>query len=300
MPLNEIEQHPYLQYFRSFHNENVDWSKYESIIIGSFPVYQITETVYPNHEARQVNPNLFMPFFYGSQTNNFWPLLAKTLSSDDPRLAQTGEMRKQNAINILENYNILLTDIIFRTNRFQNIPADPYSPFDSSLLNRNAENEVLIRFSLNTELIDWLSLAANVNSIYFTAQGVDNKTPGGWFNQLLSSANVNFTTFNQNASAVNYQIILNGQQRIFKVFYLPTPSSSRSLAFTDKRRHQMFGNYLASHCPELYKALQNRDFKSNPHQRTALKQHRKSFLKLCWNQFVIHKNVHFNGARNSY
>ena len=52
MPLDEIEQHPYLNYFINFHQgeQNVPWEKYTRMFVGSFPVFEITKTVYPQHK----------------------------------------------------------------------------------------------------------------------------------------------------------------------------------------------------------------------------------------------------------
>ncbi|MGF7039110.1 hypothetical protein [Mucilaginibacter lappiensis] len=295
MPLNEIEQHPFLKYFLEHHNGNVPWEKYTKMIIGSFPVYNITETVYPFNEQRHLIQDESMPFFYGSPTNRFWSSLAEVFGVDDKQL--TPIQRKKWAIDLIEDKNILLTDIIFRTNRFDNSASGPYSPNDSALFNRSAQQNVIEQFSLNADMLEWLKLATNISCIYFTAQGTKGKTPGGWFDSLLSNSNIQYEEFHRQDNAVKYRISLNGQVRVIKLFFLPTPSSSRSLAFTKSTRHNMFSNYLESHHQEFYKELRDVDFVMNQFHKDRLKEHRLVFKKLWWYQYLMNNSVYFDGNR---
>ncbi|MDR3695610.1 hypothetical protein [Mucilaginibacter sp.] len=297
MPLNEVEQHPYLTYFNSYHNGNVPWLQYKSMIIGSFPIYKITETIYPFNERRHLNPDLIMPFFYGSDTNGFWSFLADTLGYNDPLLGETPTQRVENAINMLEAENILLTDVVYRTNRFDNGKRNPYSPNDSALFNRAAEIDVLNQFLLNEDILSWLILCTNIEAIYFTAQGTIGKTPGRWFKQLLTNAGIQFEPFQETSNAVKYRININGHSRVIKLFFLPTPSSYRSLSFTANRRHPMFENYLASHYRQFYLELQDQGFICNENQRERLTTHRADFMRLWWIQYLKEKCVSFNGTR---
>lgn len=64
MPLNEIESPP--NYFIETHEgtDNVRWENYTKMIIGSFPVYSITKTIYPFEENRFEADDVEMLFLW--------------------------------------------------------------------------------------------------------------------------------------------------------------------------------------------------------------------------------------------
>jgi len=298
MPLNEIEQHPYLDYFITYNNNNVDWAKYNKMIIGSFPVYGITETIYPYSDKRHLECSMQMPFFYGSQTNEFWSHLVKAIDDRQWISANNPKDTRNLAIKYLEQHGILLTDVISRTNRFamkDDLPS-PFSTDDSALLNLSAERHVVDQFALNQDVIDWLIKAVNIDSLYFTAQGLSGKTPGGWFHQILNRHNIEFEVLYQSSNAMKYRMRLNDRIRVFKLFYLPTPSSYRSLAFTIGRQHPMFVNYLMSHHPTFYQSVVANNFDLDKTKKSMLTSHRNTFIQLWWKQYLLRQNVYFDGS----
>ena len=66
MPVGEIETHPYLNYL----NES-NYTKYENLIIGSFPIYALTNSLAAHDskgEKRRIDWEKYAKyqFFYGS------------------------------------------------------------------------------------------------------------------------------------------------------------------------------------------------------------------------------------------
>lgn len=71
MSINELEQHPYLDYYLKF-KDCTTKEYYLGILIGSFPIYSITDTVNENEEvtAQRFTAGATMRFFYGSRMSN--------------------------------------------------------------------------------------------------------------------------------------------------------------------------------------------------------------------------------------
>jgi hypothetical protein len=299
MPLNEIENHPYLNYFIDNHNgiQNVPWEKYTRMIIGSFPIYKITDTVHPVIENRSQNNNIDFPFFYGSETNAFWKRYTAVFDEIDPFLMDGQQLRLHCAKSALEDNNTLLTDVIKKTNRhFQN---DPLSPSDSALMNLQANNEVQNQFELNNELLDWLVKSENLKSIYFTSQkAIEGKSPGGWFHKLLLNNNIELRIIDEYNNFIQYEMINRERKfkRVVNLFFLPTPSAKRSIALTANNQHLMFVNYLNSLVPELLEILRNQNFKQDPIQKEQIKTHRENFIQLWWRRYLLDQDVFFNGV----
>jgi hypothetical protein len=73
MPQNEVERRPYLNYFIDMYDfeENVPWHKFTKMIIGSFQVFELTDTIIPISQVRSSNPANWLNFFYGNENNQF-------------------------------------------------------------------------------------------------------------------------------------------------------------------------------------------------------------------------------------
>lgn len=306
MPLNEIESHPYLNYLIEKHQgyDNIPWVRYTKMIIGSFPVYSITKTIYPLEENRFQAPEVEMPFFYGSQTNSFWKRLAETFQAENPQLQITPEARKQAAVSLLEDNSVLLTDVIFKSNRYkiEKGRKNLFSPADDALMNKNASLEVVAQFELNNDIIDWLIRSSNICSIYFTAQkAVVGKNPGGWFHSIFSGSNTQLQLLSETSNALRYRFSNPSVKinRDITLFFLPTPSGSRSIAFTALRRNPMFVNYLNSVNPQFCQTLAGQNFVTTQIQGEQLKNYRIEFLKVWWRRFLVEKDWRFEGSLNN-
>lgn len=308
MPLNHIEQHPYLNYFIDFHGgvDQVPWRAYNRMIIGSFPVYPLTRTMYPlnNFEERFLNPNIEFPFFYGSESNDFWNYLSITCDQPNPLGEADSLLRKTAAINILENSNTILTDVIFQTNRFI-ITAGvemPFSPSDAALFNEDAFNEVIDQFLYNTQILEWLINAENINNIFFTAKYLmGGKNPGAWFQDMLQENNYQIevldqTTFTQSWRILNTEI---GFDRHVTLFFLPTPSSMRTIPLTPNHQHPFLINYIIDDDQNFYNEIFNQGFHLTPDQKEIISQYRVSLVQEWWRQYLVYNNVAFDGSHEA-
>lgn len=302
MPLNEIERHPYLKYFINDHNgfENVPWEKYTRMIIGSFPIYEITDTIYPIIENRAQNANITLPFFYGSETNAFWDRYSRVFDGINPFLMDELQLKLNCAVRVLEDNNTILSDVIKKTNRhcINNGEVKHFSPNDNALMNNQANNEVKRQFELNNELLDWIIKSENLKSIYFTSQkSKSGKSPGGWLHKLLLNNNITLRLLFENDNVIQYEMTNKDKfKRVVNLFFLPTPSSKRSIALGVTRQHPMFVNYLNSLVPELLEILQNQNFIQNPIQKEQIKTHRENFIQLWWRTYLLDHDMFFNGG----
>ncbi|MBL0200340.1 MAG: hypothetical protein IPP81_09220 [Chitinophagaceae bacterium] len=304
MPLNEIEQHPYLDYFIKFHQgeAKVPWEKYTKMFIGSFPVYQITKTIYPEQAAQDrsiVSQDGVWNFFYGSKTNQFWEYLIWCFKNINPTLFAFDELTEIDLIKILEDNNILLTDIVESTNRcfIENGIQNPYSSADTALMNATANAEVRQKLKLNIRIVKWLERCRNIDSIYFTARGESGKCPTGWFYKMLNAAGVVTRIVHRYDSCVTFYF---GEpiNREITLFFLPTPSSSRSINMNANRPpHQMFYNYLNDMDPDFLRTIEDANFQITGDNKSKLAIARNNFIIEWWFEFVRVKNKDYNGIK---
>ncbi len=104
MPINDIEQHPFLQM-----GESIQASR---MIIGTFPIYSLTNprTTYKNQLRKQRGD---MSFFYGSQANYFWSWYKQHLDTEV-------KIQKPNLIiHSLQTKNISISDVIKECSRIE-------------------------------------------------------------------------------------------------------------------------------------------------------------------------------------
>ncbi len=150
MPDNELETHPYL----NLQTEKIavtDRHKYTKLVVGTFPIYPITnsEPKQPAGKQMRVNWQQYAKFkyFYGSSENFFWDLLASCFNEPAPR-------NTEEAIKLLNNNKILISDVFKETCR------KDYSPLDSGLTDpkHNKELEILIKDFNNLKIIYFTSV----------------------------------------------------------------------------------------------------------------------------------------------
>ncbi len=307
MPLNEIEQHPYLDYFIKYHKSEADvpWEKYTRMFIGSFPVYQITKTIYPEHIVmdRSIIPNDDLRnYFYGSKKNKFWEYLIWCFRNINVHLFAFEDLSESDLIEFLEENGILLTDIVECTNRYsiKKGNPNPYSPSDTALMNINANAEVRQRFKLNSRIIDWLKQCRNIDAIYFTAQGESGKCPAGWFYQMTDDAGIILREVNRVENRSVKIHFANPINREITLFFLPTPSSSRSINMSANRPpHQMFYNYLNDMDPNFLRTIEDANFEITGDNKSRLSVFRKNFVMEWWFEFVRLKNKGYSGIKSS-
>ena len=299
MPTNEIEQHPFLNYSES---ENVKLvNDYKGLIIGSFPIYSITDSVDDNLNivAERFNQqNATMRFFYGSKKSSLWNYVSQALDERNPTdILENDDLNlhpnfaKERTIKLLIKHKLLITDSLLRTNREETKSEDDYL-----WITQNVPNNIVEHFSLNFGIINLLNSNKSINNLFFTATKINGKSPFGWFNQIFGN---NLVIENENiVDGKLWSFTTTIHNRNYNIFMLPTPKP-RGIHFTDNRRTQMFVNYLENTYPDFYTEIQNIPMVNrNMNQNAFLVNSRNSFLIECYRQAIVLNNLNFNGNPN--
>ena len=211
MPVNILERHPYLNYREGIKKEK---RKYKGLIIGSYPIYACSNILDENLNV--VNENNFenqirMRFFYGSNRSEFWDYLFNVFEDQN-------EITKENAINLLERNDLIISDALYQTNRIN------VSSSDSDLMVSIGVNDFINQnLLLNNSIRDIIIENEEIENLYFTATGLIGKCPFGWFRQIfeneLGYEQVDNNGFNR------WGLNCNINNRHFNVFLLPTPKN---------------------------------------------------------------------------
>lgn len=150
MPVNEREIHPFLNAQVVDFNDHRLLDRYCKLVVGTFPIYSITESIPLDPEGlhRKINWPEYARFklFYGSWGSYFWPLLNASFGGNMPETAE-------DAVHFLNDNSVLLTDVYTASERVG------YSPDDANL--RNQE--------LNLSIYNIIDNATNLKVIYFTS-----------------------------------------------------------------------------------------------------------------------------------
>lgn len=283
MPQNELEQHPFLNY--------VDFSKspyrsFDKLIIGTFPVYHITDTVYPvDRIQHRFDPNeAYMKFFYGSTNNKFWKLISQIFEVENPTDHATVEDRLIAGKVLLENNKILITDVIKSTNRTN------YSANDTDLWKQSDDVYLNENRLLNHDMINLLNQCKKIKFLYFTAQKAFE-----WFTQIIGNV-VIIDSFLVNNNLISMSISIGPEN--YTAFFLPSPSSNgnRRIPFTDNNRLQTFVNYLNDNHPAFFNEIENvPQANRTMDQEQMLTKFRNNFIVECWRQAIVHCNPYYDG-----
>ena len=289
MAINELEVHPYLNDIK-YREHKANY--FENLIIGTFPVYGITNTESPlgvieEHDFNEDNAH--MRFFYGSKKNYLWQLLANAFGENIPVELENQDLRKQGAIDLLVKHKFLITDVVHKTNR------NDQSASDSDLWKRTKNRFVLENRSLNQDLSQLLADNKGIKYIYFTATGLEGKSPSGWFKSIFKN-NLEFQQVNVFNKIVSAPIHLFGRDYI--AFFLPSPSGNwaRRIPFTGNNNDELFSNYIISVDPDFYNRVVNLPKKNRtPQQNNRLTELRKAYLQHHYTSVLRDKMVDFNG-----
>jgi hypothetical protein len=151
MPINEPENHPYLNNQINDLADKSKLSKYTKLIVGTFPVYAVTESI-PIEEIGLIKrenwqDDAFFKYFYGSRGSHFWDLFSSSFNEAMPGTTEE-------AIVLLDAKKFLITDV------FRLASRNGYSPLDEDL-NNVEKNEGLRDILLNGE---------NIDIVYFTSK----------------------------------------------------------------------------------------------------------------------------------
>ncbi|MBW7941456.1 MAG: hypothetical protein H3C64_03430 [Candidatus Kuenenia stuttgartiensis] len=302
MPLNELEQHPFLDYYLQHQGTNDLYNThthFNGLIIGSFPIYQCTDTINEQFEVIQQRlqlPRAAMRFFYCSNQNSFWPTLSEIFASDNPLTATTPELRKEAAITLLNHNKLLITDVVYRTNRKGESSTD-----DSLLISRGAVGFIVQNMSLSNSIRDILEQQTAIRHLFFTATSLTGKSPFGWFRKLFNITQQQIVHVWQTGNTTTaLELSLFG--RTFTAFLLPTPAgnSGRGIHFSDDSRNQLFSNYIQHVNPDFYAQITAiRKANRNQQQQELLTQYRKELILNWYRSALVHRNPAFNGIANN-
>lgn len=175
MPVNQLERHPYLNYRDELKLDKA--KKIKGLIIGSFPIYACTNVIDENLNVIQENniENLIrFRFFYGSRKSKFWDYLFEMFGNEN-------EITVIKCVDMLENNNLIVTDVLSQTNRINESSDDK----DLLILN-NGENNIVENLQMNHSIIDLLNNNLEIENLYFTAKGIVGKSPFGWFRSIFN------------------------------------------------------------------------------------------------------------------
>ena len=298
MPINELEQHPYLDYPTQFENQ-ITSHYYKGIIIGSFPIYAVTDTINEDQEIveERFNAEGTMRFFYGSRNSDLWKYVGLALANADPRKNENdqflqAETAVKNCKQLLFQNELLISDSLYRTNRKQ------FSSDDSALMVQSEVDYVNKLKSVNYSLKDLLQKNRGVKNIYFTSTSLGAKSPYGWFRQIfLNQIQVNnfFQVGARNWSAIAELDFGNGDVRNFNLFFLPTPKP-RGIHW-NVARTVMFEQYLQTEQPDFYLEIDPIPAAMlNQNQKNQLSILRIDFLVECYKQAIVFGNLTFDGT----
>lgn len=285
MPVNELEQHPFLNYIDF---SKIPYNSFEKLIIGTFPVYHITDTVYPADRIQhRFNPNeAYMKFFYGSKRNKFWKWISTIFEVANPTLENNPENREYASKSILYENKILIQDVIKSTNR------EGYSAKDTDLWIQSDDASLNENRLLNHDMINLLNQCKKIKFLYFTS-----KNAYDWFSQIIGGDLVINDGFLVNNNLISMSLRIG--QKNYTAFFLPSPSSngSRRIPFTDNNRLQTFVNYLNANHPAFFNEIENVPQANRTRaQNMMLTEFRDNFIVECWRQAIVHCNPHYDGT----
>lgn len=172
----------------------------ESIILGSFPIYEMAEGE---------NRNNHLEFFYGSNDNKFWPILKTLLKAPIETI--------KDRINLLNRSSLGITDILFDLERN---PFNSHSDRDLFPIKYNNIIEILTNFS-------------RIKNIFITSGGVaeistlngNNKSVATWFRDSIMHKHP--IGFNHNGFVK--KISVSGMNFNLIYLYSPSPQANISL-----------------------------------------------------------------------
>jgi hypothetical protein len=289
MPINELEIHPFLD---SINDSAFGPDYFEAMIIGSFPVYSVTNSIQPNGhiEERFIAGQANMKYFYGSKKNSFWRLLSDVCGLPNPAVHVPENQRVQQAMGLLIRNKLLISDSLFKTNR-RGLDAQ-----DSALWVMSAVDFIVDNKSLNHEMDALLQRNPSVKYLYFTSTVLAGKSPFGWFKKIFGNRLVIGNISQVGGRAISAELSVDGRE--YRVFFLPSPAGNgtRGLQFTDDNRTLIFVNYIQTVDLPFYQEIDIIPMNERtPCQIARLTKLRQNFLLESWRQTFVEKNMGFDG-----
>jgi hypothetical protein len=287
MPVNEVEYHPFLDYYTPLNENRESFGRYNRLIIGSFPVYSLTTSV--GKEPRGCwDEGARFRFFYGSSSNLFWKHYLGVFGKADILKLEDPDQLAGDIKQTLEDNGYLITDVIRQTNR------KGYSPLDSDLFCiPGTATEVLEHFQLNNDIINLLFGCENLKHLYFTALPNTGHTPWGWFLKLLKRNKVEYTVEDITSLTKKVSLFFDGNKKVFNFFFLFSPASMRGLHMSEHQRHPSFLRYLENNYPAVYADLPPITNVIRNTLKQQISQIRPIFLSDLYTQFFLNKNINY-------
>lgn len=289
MPLNELESHPYLDYI----NDNlVKGKKYKGLIIGSFPIYGCTNSSDPCDveniiDERFDHDKVKMRFFYGSKDSKLWKYCAESLGCKNPTDNENTDAIVSDIINFLNDNDLIITDIIKRTNRTKQGSLDT-----NLLVEKGTDLNIIQNFAMNESIYDLLKEHKYIKNLYFTAK--DNKpSPYQWFKETFNDS---FEFHNVEGYENSRKCNFINSEREFNVFLLPTPKPRGIHYSPPKSINLYFDNFLSKVDPALRNAVRNikKEERTNK-QVNLLKEYREQFIIETYRMAFQENNLFYNG-----
>jgi len=288
MPINQLEKHPFLDYLQT---TSIDTSKisFNKLIVGSFPIFDLTITVDEN--LNEINNrfnqrNAFVDFFYGSKRSDFWKIFFDAHNINWDFNQNNPQNNKTIIINALNKNMTLITDVIKYTNRINESAAD------TDLMTKSGIKFIDSNTSLNNDLPTILN-NNSIECLYFTAKGLNGKSPFGWFKEIFNNQILVLEEFFVGNILWGLKCKIGNKE--YKVFLLPTPKP-RGIHFTDNDQNAMFSNFIIRTDIDLYNYLINTQKENwNALNKCKLSNLRSLFLIECYKQAFINQNLGFQG-----
>lgn len=285
MPINELEQHPCLNYLEQ---ENIaPLSDYQGLIVGNFPSYGCTDSLNENleiTERRLKTPNFRMKFFYSNSPTSykFWEYMSGAYELPNPVnniVGNTQEAQKEEAIRnrsrtivFLQSVKLLITDTIWRMNREEKSKVNKDDKEEKKnknlLVAPDVQEDYIVRnLSLNNAIVEYLFKHKTINNLYFTSEKNARKGPYELFKNIFNNDIKELKSYIVGNIIWAMEIALN--DRYFKVFFLPTTRGVDN-------SHPMYEKFVRNH----------------PNEETDLAKFRVEAYK----QAFIKKNLDYNGS----
>lgn len=280
MPIDEIEKHPFLDYYT---NENK--RDYTGLIVGSFPIYQLTNSLDDKIRRAEQNENL-LPFFYGSDYNTLWHILATIFHRTDPKVEKE---RRNKAIEILQDNNLLITDVLYTTNRKDKSALDAHLWQTGKGVSQN----IIDQFQCNCDIITMIETFGSIKNIFFTSFSKGQRSPYAWFMRTILCKNPQIADCFPSKRQQQWSCKMKIGKREFQVFLLPSPiEGARGVALGKKRSLKAFEKYVQFRDSELFERIKVDRSNTDEKQISAF---RKQFVIECYRQAIIKMNDRFDG-----
>jgi hypothetical protein len=234
MPVNELEQHPYIQI-----GEAIPATR---MIVGTFPIYSLTNPRTPRkHQLQQLRGDI--SFFYGSRANAFWGWYQQYID------ATVNTQNAQSILASLQVREIAISDVIKECSRIDesfednNLREKDWNLPLGNVINRSID-KIICTSKADSGAMGWLRDKVLI--------------PAGFVVNQIETAQLHHQILNaiqgSNTQVISIaQVLTRGQKKV-SIVALPSPGSP-------ERRLANFGYVNGVHTTTTYlQSYLNRTF----------------------------------------